>query len=89
MKIHKIGAGLALAFLGAIGAVAAAKTYFPSTYYYQTGIPSNPCTDITVNFDCSPGGTGCTGPADTPAEGLQIYLSQNATTGICETPLKR
>jgi hypothetical protein len=89
MKVSKISAGLAVAFLGTIGAVTAAKSYAPNTYYYQTGSGTNPCTDITVNFDCSTGGSTCTGPENTAAEGLTLFLSQNATSGVCETPLKR
>jgi hypothetical protein len=89
MIISEIATGLAVAFLSGIGASTNRITYSPFTYYFQTGIPANPCTDILVCFECTPDGTTCTGPDDSLAAGNLLFETQNGTSGICEIPLKR
>ena len=87
MTITKIGAGVGIMLLAAIGAFAtkAPKT----TYFYETGISGNPCASADFAINCNTGANACLGPSGSVADGEQLYASENSSTGLCQTPLTK
>lgn len=86
MKLNKFSVGFGIALLGAVSAFATTKTHRFGSYFYASGGVCNP---ITIEDNCTPGGTSCKGEAGTPAAGLTLF-QRVSTTGerTCSIPLQ-